>query len=518
MKKQRRKRIAAIDVGTNSFHLIVAEASSATGRFHVLDREKELVRLGSSASDMKILTPAAIERALSTLRRYADIASSYKATIRAVATSAVREARNSAEFIRTVERETGIRLEVASGAEEVRLIHLGVLQALPLYHKRILLFDIGGGSTEFLVGKARRTQYVNSLKIGAVRLTRRFFPDGRTNPGSIRDCRSYVRGLLAPVVRDTRGIEIEECVATSGTAISLARHLELTGEGSASRSLNGFRISSDEIARVTKRVEELPTTVERSSLPGIESSRAEILPAGLLILDQIVSEFGIDRLLVSEYALREGIVRDSIEKAEARRRIPGLTDIQRASVDHTLEQFQTDKSHSRQVAKLALDVFDQTRDLHGMGPVERNYLEVASLLHEVGLHISHSQHHRHSYYLIRHSDIVGYSEREKEIIANTARYHRKSHPKEKHAEFRVLSEPDKQTVRKLAGILRIADGLDRRHTSSVTSVTARTNGSTLELRVAGRRSPKLDIELWGANLKKELFEEVFGVSVELAAV
>ncbi len=517
MKKPKNRRIAAIDVGTNSFHLIVAEASPTTGRFRILDREKEHVRLGSGSSDMKVLSDAAMDRAISTLTRFSDIASSFSASIRAIATSAVREALNSEEFIRKVEKKTGIRLEVASGPEEGRLIHLGVLQVLPLYHKKILLVDIGGGSTEFLIGRRRKIHYVNSLKIGSVRLTRRFFPDGTVTPRSVDLCRSFIRGSIEPVARETRKMRIDEAVGTSGTVIALARVIQQTAPSKEGRMMNGFRITRREFERVVDLALSLRTAADRATLPGIERQRAEIFPAGLLILERAFSEFDLASIVVSEFALREGIVRDTIEKSRARNRVPVLTDIQRASVEHTLEQFQTEKKHSEHVASLALGIFDQTTELHKLGPTERNYLEVASLLHEVGLHISHSQHHRHSYYLIRYSDIVGYTEREKEIIANVARYHRKSHPKEKHAEYRKLTAPDRETVRKLASILRIADGLDRRHTSSVRKVRVAHQGEAVSLDIHAGRTSNLEIELWGANLKKDLFEEVFGVRVELAA-
>ena len=517
MKKPGRKRIAAIDVGTNSFHLIVAEASRTTGRFHILDREKEHVRLGSGASDMKLLTPAAMDRALATLHRFADIAASFSASVRAIATSAVREADNSDQFIRRIEKETGIRLEIASGPEEGRLIHLGVLQVLPLYHKKIFLIDIGGGSTEFLIGRRRKIHYVSSQKIGSVRLTRRFFPDGRITPASLAACRAHVRGTIEPVVRDIRTIPIEDVVGTSGTFLALARLTQQTSDGPETRSLNGYRITRRDFERVRDMVLAARTAEERSALPGIDLHRAEILPAGVVILEQVWAELGMEGIMVSEFAMREGIVRDTIEKSKARRPVPILTDIQRASVAHMLEQYQTEKNHSEHVAKLALTIFDQTAELHGFSSTERNYLEVAALLHEVGLHISHSQHHRHSYYLIRHSDIVGYTEREKEIVANIARYHRKSHPKEKHAEFRKLTQGEKETVRKLSAILRIADGLDRRHSSSVRTVSVERRRDTVLLSVHPKRSPKLEIELWGANLKKELFEEVFGVTVTISA-
>lgn len=517
MNPTRKKNIAAIDIGTNSFHLVVVEADTRTGRFRILDREKEIVRLGSGSTDMKYLSEASISRGILALQRFGSIAAAQMAPVRAIATSAVREANNRSEFIARARAEAGIKVEIASGAEEARLIYLGVLQALPIFTKRSFVVDIGGGSTEFVVGRGRTIRYANSLKLGAVRLTQRFFKGGRTDADSIKECRRYVRGMLAPITRDIERYTVDVSVGTSGTILNLASIVRLRSAGTAASTINGFTFQRGALTPVLKDILGRHDPSDRAAVAGMDQARVDIISAGCIILDEILRAFSVQRLTVSDYALREGIVLDTVEKKFAGGRVHHLADIQKTSVRHLADQFEPDVSHSRHVARLALEIFDKTQPLHGLSRLDRNYLETAALLHEIGLSISHSQHHKHSYYLIRNSDIAGYTELEKEIIANVARYHRKSHPKEKHEGFRGLGEEERSVVRRLSAILRIADGLDRTHRSVVRSVDIYRRGKGVHLRLRATRRPNLDMEIWGAERKKQLFEEVFGVSVKLVA-
>lgn len=511
------KRLAAIDIGTNSFHLIVADADPKTGRFRILDREKEIIRLGSGSTDMKHLSESAMRRGIEALVRFKRIADSMNAPIRAIATSAVREALNQDDFRRRVRTETGITVEVASGSEEARLIHLGVLQSLPIYNRRILLVDIGGGSTEFLVGHRRSIAYSNSLKLGAVRLTQRFFPDGRTNKRSVRECRAYVRGMLAPVARIIHRYDLDMSVGSSGTIANIAGIARTKASGDNDEPLNGFQFTRRQVADVTSAIIDASETTDRLRIPGLDPSRADIIAAGAIILEQILESFKQSTMVYSEYALREGIILDTVEQWHSSVRSRHLSNIRQTSVQHVANLFRVERMHAQQVRRLALSLFDQTVRLHGFGDVEREYLEAAAILHESGLFVSHSQHHRHSYYLIRNADLLGFTENEKEIVANVARYHRKSHPKQKHESFSQLTSDAQTVVTRLSAIMRIADGLDRNHVASVQSVTVRRSGHRIHLRVTPRARRSLDLEIWGANRKKELFEDTFGVRVGISA-
>lgn len=508
--------IAAIDVGTNSFHLIVCDVNSTTGRFRILDREKENVRLGTGSKDMKHLSAGAMKRGVAALKRFKRIADSFRASIRAIATSAVREALNKEEFISLVKKETGISVEIASGFEEARLIHLGILQALPVFHKKILLVDIGGGSTEFLVGQKRTIRYGNSLKLGAVRLTQRFFPSAKTSPRDVKECRKYIKGMLAPVLREVEKLEYDIAVGSSGTITTIARIIRAARGFDSESSVNGFSFKKKELDRAIDDILQRKNASERAEIAGIDPARADIILAGTLILEQITEAFGIKEMKVSEFALREGIIFDTIEKQNAGVQIDHFNDIRYSSVLHVAEQFRFEETHSRHVAKLALSIFDQTKQIHGLGETERNYLESGALLHEIGLFISHSQHHRHSYYLIRNAEMFGYLESEKEMIANIARYHRKSHPKLKHEGYGNLTYEQQQVVNALSSILRIADGLDRTHASAVRSVTVHKRSNAVIITAHPRRqSVPIDLEVWGAEQKKSLFEQTFDCRVSV---
>jgi exopolyphosphatase/guanosine-5'-triphosphate,3'-diphosphate pyrophosphatase len=504
-------RLAAIDIGTNSVHLIVADVDRRTGKFRVVDREREHVRLGSGPSDMKALDPGAMARGIQTVRRFKEIADASRAPVRAIATSAVREAANRKEFIAKVERQTGVRIEIASGYEEARLIYLGVLQALPVFRKRVLLLDIGGGSTEFLVGRERDIQYVNSLKMGALRLASQFFPSGVVTKKAVEQCRRHVAGMLSPVVREVRKLSFEACVGTSGT-ITAAATITREMRGEPDLQMNGFTFSSGELDDVVDAVLGARTVEERTLIAGLDERRADIIVPGVIILQEVFRALRVREMALSEYALREGIILDTFEKRSRKHGIH-LHDIRFNSILHLAENFHVEDAHARQVTDLAVKLFDQTRRIHGLGAVEREYLEAAGLLHEVGLYLSHSQHHLHSYYLIRNAELVGFTENEKEIIANIARYHRKSHPRSKHENFSLLDEDDRGAVLKLAALLRIADGLDRGHSAAVRDLRFRRRGEKAVCEVVPAPRQKADLELWGADRKKQLFEEEFGLEL-----
>lgn len=513
-------RLAAIDIGTNSFHLIIVEVDTNTGSFNILGREKENVRLGSGSTDMKYLNQEAMTRGIEALKRFKSLADSAEASIRAIATSAVREAKNQHEFIRQVKESTGIKIEVASGVEEARYIYLGVLQALPVFNKQTLLIDIGGGSTEFLIGHERNIIYDNSLKLGAIRLTQRFFQDKETDSKAVKACRRFISGHMSIVTRESAKHSFEIAVGSSGTITNIASIINIKRGGDdavkLNARLNNFSFTRDELFETVEEILSAKTVKQRLKIPGLDPARADIITAGAIILEQIFRELKIKEMTISEYALREGIIFDTIEKKYMLKQGEHLSDIRYRSVMHALENFRVEKDHAMHVSGLALRVFDETLKLHKLGYAEREYLEAAAILHESGAFVSHSQHHKHSYYLIRNAEMLGFTENEKEIIANIARYHRKSQPKAKHEEFAKLSTDDQLIVRKLAAILRIADGLDRSHTSSINAIKCNVDDKTVQFILSSADETNIELEIWGAESKKDLFEETFGVKAEFA--
>lgn len=507
--------LAAIDVGTNSFHLIVVRLIRGR-KFSVIAKEKVVVRLGESPSQIKHLSAPAMQRGIQAMRLFRDIADRHGSAIRAVATSAVREASNGEDFIEQVQQATGIEIEVISGFEEARLIYLGVMQALPVYNRRVALFDIGGGSTEFLVGERGRVSYANSFKIGAIRMTQRFFPDERITHGQADALRLHIRGEIYHAAQAIRASKHSLAIATSGTAQTITAMALAARDGTAPEVLNGLRISREEVSRVAERVLRANSFHERSQLPGVDPRRADILAAGCVTFQTILDECGFQELTISSYALREGVVLDTIHKLQEEEEQEGvahLSDLRYQTVMKIGRMYQFDEGHGLHVAKLSLQIYDALRPLHNLGAAARELLEAAAMLHDIGYYISHADHHKHSGYLIRNSEAFGFTNAEIAIIANVARYHRKSHPKSRHPEFAALDRADQQTVRVLSGILRVADGLDRTHKQVVASAetTFTPQAITLRLTCSGLADPTF--EVWSVERKKGLMEEVFGKSV-----
>lgn len=493
-------------------HLVVAKLGQHGG-FEMLTSEKDMVRLGQGGGEMKQLAPDAIDRGIAALSRMAKVAKSFgDVELVAVATSAVREATNKQEFIDRARDEVGVEVEVISGFEEARLIHLGVLQALPVFDKRLLVIDIGGGSTEFLVGEGAQAIEARSMKLGAIRLTERFFPDvvdgdGSVDPAAVDACRNYVRAALSPVAHELGGHQPEVAIASSGTATTIAA-MAVASRGDDVRQMNGVTFTAEELAEVVKDVASKART-ERSKIDGLDAKRVDIIVAGAILLDEIARAFSLAEFTISEFALREGVLFDRFGIGHEQ-----LENLRRSNLLRLARQLDPDADHAIRTADLATQLFDRTSKLHGLGSDERELLEAAAIVHNVGLFISHSSHHKHSYYVIRNSEqLTGFTEREIEMIAVLARYHRKSHPAEKHAEFAALSKDDKQLVRELAGMLRIAIGLDRSHAASVTSVRVFLSEGRLEIEPISASGADLEVEIYAAAERSKLLAAAFDVEV-----
>ena len=310
------KCIAAIDMGTNSFHLIIVQVKS-DGSFKNIDREREVIRLGShKGKEFSLISEGEMEKALDVLKDFAKIAQFYKADVRAIATSAVREARNKEEFIDRVHNITGITVEAVNGKTEAELIYLGVQHALDVYEKRILCIDIGGGSTEFLLGENGISEFTESIKIGAVRLSKMFFPDYNLSDSGIEMCRHYIQDKLNSNGNLHPHHRFEMAVGSSGTIVAAASIISFRRNGRFKKSMNGFSFSAEEVFNLTSDVLKCKSPVDRLFIEGMEIKRADIIPAGLLILSEIFRTLKLKNMTVSENALREGIIIDTISKME----------------------------------------------------------------------------------------------------------------------------------------------------------------------------------------------------------
>lgn len=507
--------VAAIDLGTNSFHLVVARPTG-NNRFEVLDREKEVVRLGSGSGDMKELHPDAIERGVAALARFRRIVDSAGAELHAVATSAVREATNRDEFLRRAWDDAGVKVDVITGLEEARLIHLGVLQAVPVFDQRVLVIDIGGGSTEFVLGRGGEVLDARSLKLGAIRLTERFFAKEPVKRKAVDDARTFVTAALTPVGRMVDHLGgYEVAVGSSGTILNVAEMIHERA-GRPLRKVGGAVFTVDELAQLVDELVSRGTAKDRLGVPGLDPKRADIILGGVVVLEQAFRVLGITEMTVSDNALREGVLLDVLRRRQSSS-LGHLRDLRFESVLHLAALTPGEREHGERVADLALQLFEGTRARHGLDPMYEELLEAAGLLCNVGLAVSHDRHHLHSYYVIRNTDLLaGFTDHEVELIAVVARYHRKSAPKARHAEFARLGDDDKAAVRVLAGLLRVAVGLDRTRDGVVTGVRVDDDGTRLRI-VVDAGGADAELELYSARQRVDLLVDALAVPVEIAA-
>lgn len=314
MSKTKRKRIAAIDIGTNSFHLIIVEVTNDK-KIKLLDREREFLRLGSeSGKDLSLISDREKSNAISVLKSFATLAQYHSATIRAVSTSAVREAKNRDEFILEVLKQTGVKVEAIEGTEEAKLIFLGMKNALPINDKNVLGIDIGGGSTEFIYGVNGNPVFTESVKIGAVRLSKKFFPDFIITDSAVKDCSEYVEQQILSNPKIQTNIKLDFAVGSSGTVDTICLIKQFQKNDNVKARLNGYAFDKSEFDDIYSSVMNLKHPAERISVPGIEAKRADIIPAGFIILKKIFKLFKIEKMVLSEYALREGVVFDLINR------------------------------------------------------------------------------------------------------------------------------------------------------------------------------------------------------------
>ena len=508
--------LAAIDIGTNSVHMVVARVAG-NDRFEVITRLKEMVRLGSGQGEMKHLEPDAIDRAVAALTRCRQLADSLDATVFAVATSAVREARNASDFLVRAWAESGVDVQVISGHEEARLIRLGVLQALPVWDRDMVLLDVGGGSTEVVFGRGEDVSYARSIKLGSLRMTRSFFADGVVSSKAVGACRDFVRGRLAPMLREATHLPFDVAVASSGTAEALAVMALVRDGETLPQTMNGAVLERSALGRVIDDLAGAPTVEARRQLPGIDAARADILLGGAIVIEQICDALGIDQLVISEYALREGVLLDGLHRMRGGS-LHHLSDLRRASVDHLIELCDDDPAHSVQVASLAVQLFDALGERLGLDDADAELLEAGALLANVGLFVSHSGHHKHSYYVIRNSEhLMGFTDREIELIAQVARYHRKGRPAEKHAEFAALSAEDRERVRAMVCRLRVAIGMDRNHDGAVERVVVKDEGDVVRIELVGAPGADLSLEVYTALERSNMLADQLGATVEIVA-
>jgi exopolyphosphatase/guanosine-5'-triphosphate,3'-diphosphate pyrophosphatase len=512
-------RVAAIDVGSNSLHMVIAQIDADGGITH-LWRMKEMVGLGRISFPSKRLTAEAMDRAVSTLGRFQEAARRRQCEkILAVATSAVREAVNGGDFLERCRHELGLTVRVVSARDEAKLIYFGVRHAVEL-DKPTFILDIGGGSAEFIVGDRNRAAMLESRKLGAARMTATLVKSDPISPADLKALQAHYDRELTPICEQVLSHKPVQALGTSGTLENLAAMCTSIGgaghhhNGNGGDGHHGGVIEREPLNKLLGKLLE-STTADRALIKGLDDQRKDQIIAGAVLVSELFKRLNLDRLTVCKSALREGMIAEYLSRhvpeMSIRRDVP---DPQRRSVLDLCRRCEWHQAHSEQVARLTLDLFDQLKSLHGMGSRARQIIEYAALLHDIGWHIGKAGHHKHSMYLIQHGGLKGFTPVEVAVMANVARYHRGPMPKKKHADYHALPKRAKAVARLGSALLRVADGLDRSHSGVVTALSCEIGKHGVDVTIKHRGDAEL--ELWGARQKSDLFTEVFDKDVTFA--
>jgi exopolyphosphatase / guanosine-5'-triphosphate,3'-diphosphate pyrophosphatase len=540
-------KIAAIDIGSNSIHLAVVRAEPGQ-HLQIIDREKVMARLASKTLRTHSLSEETMGRAVTTLQRFKQLADANGVeVILTTATSAVRESDNAREFVETVREQVGLDVQILPGVEEARLIGLAVSEVTEFNGRRALIIDIGGGSTEFIITRGGEPDLLLSAQLGAVRLTEQIITTDPLSDREYRQLEAHIRSGLARILWEIKQCGFDFVIGTSGTILNFvdaAVQAKAAKEGVTNPAFSPFsqKAFANQLKKLNKKLRRLDLR-ERAQVPGLDPERADIIVAGGLLLGSILNELGADQLTTCDWSLREGVILNHLRRQEAgegrrpesepknlpqgdRDRVElysatdhGQLDVWTKSVLSVAKRYNYDATHSQHVARIAAQIFDETSSLHGLGVKERRLLEYAGLLHDIGYYIAHEDHQRHGLYLIKNSEMPGFNRFEIAQIANLVRYIKGKMPRKdqepipgsKHEDFFALERAHRLTVKKLTGILRIADALDRTRRQTVRQIRCETRqaGVTFSVECEGDG----DLELWMADRDAELFRDVFQVAV-----
>jgi exopolyphosphatase / guanosine-5'-triphosphate,3'-diphosphate pyrophosphatase len=508
-------KLAAIDIGTNSIHLVVVEFDGRT--FQVIDREKSMVRLGLGMFGEMRLTERAFKEGVEVLGRYTKLAESRGVDeILAVATSATREAENGTEFLNEIFQHTGVMPRVISGSEEARLIFLAVKHSIDFGGERGLVIDIGGGSVEVAVGDHDDVMLAQSMRLGVQRLLHR---QGGAQPLGTRELyelSGYVQGAAAEVMSEAKRFNATRFVGTSGTIRTLGEAAHLLSGGAPFRSLNAQSVKRKDLRELVKKLCELDAA-KRAKLPGIGEARADTIHLGGVLLCELLEMARGEELILCDTSLREGVLWDYIERRgvdPTPHRL--ISDPRRRSVVELMRKYDRDDPREQHIADLSLSLFDQTEKLHGLGTAARERLEFAALLHGIGRHIDFENRERHARYIIRNSSLRGFTDEEVELLGLIVLYHRGGRPKKKSGKLQALTAAEQQEVFVLAGILRLAVALDRGHSQLVRRLHVEMRGQELRIVIDGPGD--LLLELWAARGKLEPLAKALDRSIMVERV
>jgi exopolyphosphatase / guanosine-5'-triphosphate,3'-diphosphate pyrophosphatase len=537
-------KLAAIDIGSNSIHLVIVRAVKGQHP-EIIDREKEMVRLGAGTLREHRLSKKTIERAVTTLRRFKKMAEHNGADpIIATATSAVRESRNSDQFIEQVRKEVGLDVQVLPGVEEARLIAMAVSEVTDFNNRRALIIDIGGGSTEFIITGGGEPDLMLSLRLGAVRLTEKFIT---TDPVSIEQRNRLVANIRSDFTRAAAEIKsagYDFVIGSSGTVLNMVNAVVQSDEPYGSEDVTDYEpfsqtVTIDQIEWLNRKLGRM-TLRERRRVPGIEKGRADIIVAGGLLLQCVLSDLGAAEITSCDWSLREGVILNYLRRRREAHTAPEIQrapapapgqegtllypgtddstlDVRARSVLSVARRFDYDVAHSHHVVRLATRIFDDTQELHQLNGQDRKMLQYAAILHDIGYHIAHNNHHRHGLYLIKNSELPGFSGDEIAMMATMVRYHRGSLPRKsssararhEHEEYYALDRGQRARMLRLASILQIADGLDRSHQQLISDVRCEVADGAVTF--VASSAGECELEMWSAERKSTWFGDLFKV-------
>ncbi|MEA5448853.1 Ppx/GppA phosphatase family protein [Leptolyngbya sp. CCNP1308] len=506
-------KLAAIDIGTNSIHMIIVEAI-AQRHFDVIEREKEMVKLGNGVFATHRLSDRAFDTGLEVIQRYVQLAEQVGVDeVITAATSAIREAQNGEEFLNQVVRQTGLAPKIISGREEARLIFLAVRNSIALEDETALVFDIGGGSTEAVIGDRQNILFSDSLPLGVLRLLDMFEDKGPVGSKSRHVLEAHIEFVAQQAIDQIRELGFDRVIGTSGTIRTLGEAAYLAAGGDALQSVNAETVRLKDIKRLTDDL--LETKLDkRTRFEGISDKRADAIHLGGILLVKLLDLVGVKDITLCDASLREGMILDYLERhAHEVASFPAQTNLRYRKAAQLAQKYESDWSRNEHVAELALQLFDQTQALHGYGEFERDLLKFSALLHDIGQFISYRKHHKNSRDIISRTNPRGFTDEEILLISNLTRYHCKAAPTEEHKRFRKLSKPHRQIVQTLSGLLRLAVSLDKTKNQRVKSVFCQITADGLEIGVVG--ADNFDLEIWAAQRDRQVLANALNRDVDI---
>jgi len=504
---------AAVDIGSNSVRLKIARLQA--GRLRSLHEDREVTRLGEGVFGSGFLTPESMAETVKVLRRFHRTTQQIVTdTVRVVATSALRDARNSQAFLEWVRSATGWRVEIVSGVEEARLIHLGLISGTRVDRVPTLMMDLGGGSCELTVSHRGHIRDAVSLPLGAVRLTNEFLRHDPARKGELKRLHGFVTREATRIVKRIGEARIRNVIATSGTAAALAAVAShLRRDGSRQRTI----VSRAEMSKIAQQLSRLPV-VERRKIEGIGPRRAEIIIAGAIVYHELLDRLRLKGFRYSPLGLRDGVLAQMAADYDRSTRSGKQIESERwESILKAVEHYRIDRKHALEVRDTAISLFTALRSVHRLPPEYGEWLSAAAMLYEVGDYVNRSGHHRHTHYIISNSEILGYTPQQRRIIAAIARYLGKSRPTVEDGPMKVIDNLDRPDVLKAIVLLRMARALNLSRSRAVEKVRIRVHAPGVKLTLVPRRRMGMDLELWSIEKERDYFREVFGRELSIAA-